>query len=108
MSSDPAAARQQVEADEVAAAVIIPAGFTDGVIPKLNSGTSAVSVALEVYAQPQPAHKRRRHAEHRHALSQPGGGGPGDHRSDHCPTAGERAFVAATPSAAAVPSRSGC
>ena len=52
VSSDPAAARQQVEADEVAAAVIIPAGFTDGVIPSFDSGTSAANVALEVYTSP--------------------------------------------------------
>ncbi len=49
---DAAAARAAVEADEVAAAVIIPAGFTAGVIPNAATGDSAASVAIEVYTSP--------------------------------------------------------
>ncbi len=45
-ASDPAAARQAVDADEAAAAVIIPAGFTDSVL------TAAAVVHVEVYANP--------------------------------------------------------
>lgn len=44
--SDPAAARQQVDADQAAAAVIIPAGFTESL------GAAGAAVKLEVYANP--------------------------------------------------------
>ena len=50
--TDPVAARQQVDADQIAAAVIIPAGFTDSVIPKDASGAAAAAVAIEVYKNP--------------------------------------------------------
>ncbi len=48
---DAASARAQVETDEVAAAVIIPAGFTDSIIPN-SAGTTGAVVEIEVYANP--------------------------------------------------------
>lgn len=50
-AEDAAAARAAVEADEVAAAVIIPAGFTESVIPAAG-GALADPVAVELYANP--------------------------------------------------------
>ena len=50
--SDPAAARQQVEADQIAAAVIIPAGLTASIIPDAGTGQAGPLVAVEVYANP--------------------------------------------------------
>lgn len=47
-----AAARQQVDDDEVAAAVLIPAGFSAGVIPGQDGGAAGQAVAIEVYANP--------------------------------------------------------
>ena len=49
---EPSAARQWVEDDEVAAAVIIPAGFTDSVIPAGPTAASGPAVNIEVYANP--------------------------------------------------------
>ncbi len=57
---DPAAARQRVDADEAAAAVIIPAGFTAGIIPATTAAgapaaaASAVgpAVSIELYVNP--------------------------------------------------------
>ncbi len=51
--ADPVAARQQVDADQVVAAVIIPAGFTDSIIPKDLTGAAAPAVAIEVYKNPE-------------------------------------------------------
>ncbi len=48
----PGAARTQVDADQIAAAVIIPAGFTDSIIPKDASGAAAAAVSIEVYKNP--------------------------------------------------------
>jgi ABC-2 type transport system permease protein len=50
--SDPAEARRQVQADELAAAVIIPAGFTDSLMPDLTTGRTGPAAAVEVYANP--------------------------------------------------------
>lgn len=52
--ADAAAARQQVDADKAAAAVIIPAGFTDSIIPPVGADASraAPAVAVELYANP--------------------------------------------------------
>ena len=47
----PQAARQQVDNNAIAAAVIIPAGFTDGILPNA-SGQVGEPVAIEVYANP--------------------------------------------------------
>ncbi len=48
---DPEAARKQVDDDLVAAAVIIPAGFTSSIIPDAAGKTGAV-VAIELYSNP--------------------------------------------------------
>lgn len=51
--TDVAAARQMVENDEVAAAVIIPAGFTDSLIPQdMTSIEMGSAATIEVYANP--------------------------------------------------------
>lgn len=50
--TDTAVARQQVEADELAALVVIPVGFTASIIPQGMGGTMAVETAVEVYASP--------------------------------------------------------
>jgi ABC-2 type transport system permease protein len=50
-SSDPAAARAKLEADETAAVVIVPASFTASVIPQ-GGGTPAAAAQIEVYKNP--------------------------------------------------------
>lgn len=50
-SDDPAAARRLTDQDKAAAAVVIPAGFTDSIIPR-EGGTSAGTVQIEIYANP--------------------------------------------------------
>lgn len=52
IESDVAAARSAVEDDQVVAAVLIPAGFTDSIIPKEGSNQAAAAVAIEVYKNP--------------------------------------------------------
>lgn len=49
---DESAARQQVEADELAALVVVPAGFSASVIPNLATGERETAVAIEIYASP--------------------------------------------------------
>lgn len=49
--SSAASARQQVDNNEIAAAVIIPAGFTNSIIPDAQ-GKLAETVAIEVYSNP--------------------------------------------------------
>lgn len=49
---DVAAARAQVESDAMAAVVIIPAGFTDSVIPRDAAGVTAAPKSIEIYANP--------------------------------------------------------
>ncbi len=52
-TTDVAAARQQVEADELAALVVIPAGFSASVIPQnMGTGETETAVAIEIYASP--------------------------------------------------------
>ena len=51
LGSSTAAARQQVEDNEIAAAVIIPANFTNSIIPDAQ-GKLAETVAIEVYSNP--------------------------------------------------------
>jgi ABC-2 type transport system permease protein len=59
LSTDEAAARKAVEADQVAAAIIIPAGFTEKIIPAgLQQGdfsalTKREQGVVEVYASPE-------------------------------------------------------
>jgi ABC-2 type transport system permease protein len=50
--TDVDAARADVQADQIVAAVIIPAGFTDSVIPAEGSSVPADAVAIEVYKNP--------------------------------------------------------
>jgi len=50
MLSSPQEARQRVDADESAAAVIIPAGFSDAVFQELTAGEASAEV--EIYANP--------------------------------------------------------
>lgn len=50
-TSDAAAARAKADADQTAAVVIIPAGFTDSIIPK-DGQTSDTVVQIEVYKNP--------------------------------------------------------
>ncbi len=49
---DPAAARQQVDADQAAAAVIIPAGFTAGIIPAAGAAAAGPAANIEIYVNP--------------------------------------------------------
>jgi ABC-2 type transport system permease protein len=50
LSEDPEAARLSVDEDESAAAIIIPAGFTQSIIPQ--NGSITQQVKIEVYANP--------------------------------------------------------
>jgi ABC-2 type transport system permease protein len=50
--TDAAGARQQVEGDKVAAAVIVPAGLTASLIPAVATGQTGPAAAIEVYANP--------------------------------------------------------
>ncbi len=52
VASDATAARGQVEADEVAAAVLIPAGFSASVLPQDSAAAPGEPVAIEVYTSP--------------------------------------------------------
>jgi ABC-2 type transport system permease protein len=52
VSADPVSAREQVDADRAAAAVIIPAGFTDSIIPPSGGANAGPTVAVELYANP--------------------------------------------------------
>jgi ABC-2 type transport system permease protein len=51
---DPAQARQHVDADQAAAAIIIPAGFTESIIPSNDEAVrpGGETVLIEVYANP--------------------------------------------------------
>ncbi|GAB1469812.1 linearmycin resistance permease LnrM [Chloroflexota bacterium] len=51
LGTSPEAARQLVEEDKVAAAIIIPAGFTDSIIPQAG-GNAPETVKIEMYANP--------------------------------------------------------
>jgi ABC-2 type transport system permease protein len=51
IETDPAAARQQVDDDELAAVVVIPAGFTASIIPSAG-GQTGEAVKIAVYANP--------------------------------------------------------
>ena len=52
LSEDPDAARLLVDEDESAAAIIIPAGFTQSIIPQSGSVSSKEEIRIEVYANP--------------------------------------------------------
>jgi ABC-2 type transport system permease protein len=51
-SEDENDVRQRVDGADFAAAVIIPAGFTTGVIPDLNTGIAGEPVPIVIYADP--------------------------------------------------------
>lgn len=52
VSGDAAAARQLVDDDQTAAAVIIPAGFTAGIIPDAGTGQNGAAAQIELYMNP--------------------------------------------------------
>lgn len=52
LATDPETARAQIDADEAAAAVIIPAGFTDSIIPQDNQAPSEEVLQIEIYKNP--------------------------------------------------------
>ena len=49
---DPAEARRMVDEDQVAAAVIIPEGFSDSIIPTAGGALNSATVAIELYGNP--------------------------------------------------------
>ena len=51
-TADPASARQQVDADKIAAAIIIPAGFTGSIIPAAGATLTGEVVYIELYTNP--------------------------------------------------------
>ena len=51
-STDPTTARQQVDNDEIAAVVVVPAGFTASVIPDQTNPTLPDPLPIELYANP--------------------------------------------------------
>ena len=51
-SDDPEAARRLVDEDEVAAAIIIPKGFTQSVIPQNGNNAASEEVKIEFYSNP--------------------------------------------------------
>jgi ABC-2 type transport system permease protein len=51
-ATDPASARQQVDADKAAAAIIIPAGFTDSIIPAQGFAKMGEPVQIVLYTNP--------------------------------------------------------
>jgi len=50
--ADPEAARAQIDAGDAAAAVIIPAGFTDNIVPTNNQAPSGEVLQIETYKNP--------------------------------------------------------
>lgn len=52
LSDDPAAARRAVDGNRAAAAIIIPAGFTDSLLPASGQTGLPAVVAIELYANP--------------------------------------------------------
>lgn len=52
LAADATAARGQVDADQAAAAVIVPAGFSDSIIPRSGQMPSGQAVKIEVYKNP--------------------------------------------------------
>lgn len=52
LAADPETARAQIDADEAAAAVIVPAGFTDSIIPAEGQTLPEEVIQIEVYKNP--------------------------------------------------------
>ena len=49
---DPTLARQMVDEDKIAAAIIIPSGFSASIIPVNDTGASQAPIKLDLYANP--------------------------------------------------------
>ena len=54
---DPVQARQLVDQDKVAAAIVIPPGFSASIIPVDGTAASLAPVQLELYANPDPSYQ---------------------------------------------------
>jgi ABC-2 type transport system permease protein len=52
LAADPETARAQIDAGDAVAAIIIPAGFTDNIIPVNNQAPSSDVLHIEVYKNP--------------------------------------------------------
>jgi ABC-2 type transport system permease protein len=52
LSDDPAAGRKLVDENHAVAVIVIPAGFTDSIIPPSGQTSPAAVVAIEVYTNP--------------------------------------------------------
>ena len=52
ISNDPAAAYQKVDNNQAVAAIVIPAGFTDSIIPAQGQAAPARTVQIELYSNP--------------------------------------------------------
>ncbi|GAB4153139.1 MAG: linearmycin resistance permease LnrM [Candidatus Promineifilaceae bacterium] len=52
MANDLAIAKKDVDDDQIAAVVYIPAGFTDNIIPRNASAGSVAPIQIEIYANP--------------------------------------------------------
>jgi ABC-2 type transport system permease protein len=50
--ADPAEARAQIDSDEAVAAIIIPTGFTDSIIPTDTQAAAGEAVQIEIYKNP--------------------------------------------------------
>ncbi|MBK9091876.1 MAG: hypothetical protein IPM84_03715 [Anaerolineae bacterium] len=82
--ADATGARGQVDADQAAAAVIVPAGFSDSIIPRSGQTPSGQAVKIEVH-KIGLAGERRGDPGHRRRVHQSRGDGPrgrpGDRRA---------------------------
>lgn len=52
LSDDPADTRVKVDTDEAAAAILIPAGFTNSIIPAEGASSSSEIIQIELYSNP--------------------------------------------------------
>lgn len=52
LSDDPSDARLKVDADEAAATILIPAGFTNSIIPAEGTASSSEIIQIEIYSNP--------------------------------------------------------
>lgn len=53
IGTDIKSARQQVESDQVAALLIIPAGFSASILPDMQTGQSGSAAPIELYTSPE-------------------------------------------------------
>ena len=73
LSNDPSAARKLVDENQAVALVVIPAGFTDSIIPAAGQSLAERRSDRTLY-QSDHAHQRRRDQNHPGPVHQPGGG----------------------------------